>query len=275
VSPQRSLDPSASLAHLFGYELRTYRERANLSQDELGIRVNYSDSLVGQIETARKVPSEEFARKCDEELSADGRLIRLCALLLKRGERFPAWARDYVELEARALEIRTYETQLVPGLLQTEEYARAILRAGRPRDTAEQVEERVAARLGRQGLLTAESPPLLWVVLDEAVLLRPIGGPGTMKGQLQRLVEAADSPHVVMQVLPFAAGAHAALGGSLAIIKVDEGDVAYVEGLDTGRLITLAEDVRGYTLAYDLVRAGALPQAASVAMILLALEGLT
>ncbi|MGE7435451.1 helix-turn-helix domain-containing protein [Kitasatospora sp. NPDC001175] len=273
MPPARELDPSSSVLAYFGSELRRYRSAAGITQERLGEIISYTGALVGLVETARRSPTQDFAERCDAALNTDGALSRLWPLV-NRGA-FPSWFRGYVELEAAAISIRKFEVQAVPGLLQTEAYARAIITAGRPRDSEEQIEERVAARLGRQALLKSVSPPLVWAVLDEAIIRRPVGGAAVMREQLAYLIKLANTPHVVLQVLPFDAGEHAAMDGSLTVISFNEGaDVVYVEGPRTGHLVERPEDVRECVMAYDLARAEALPPAASVAMIRSTMEGL-
>jgi hypothetical protein len=156
----------------------------------------------------------------------------------------------------------------VPGLLQTDDYARAILRAGRPRDTDEQIERHVAARMARQAILGRKYPPLLWVVLDEAALRRPVGGCEVMRAQLVRLVEASASPHVVVQVLPFDLGEHAGMAGARVIVRLPgEDDIVYVEGPGSGQFIGTPEHVADCALRFDLLRATALSPDESVALI--------
>jgi hypothetical protein len=191
--------------------------------------------------------------------------------LVNRGN-FPSWFRDFVDLEAGATRIQAFEAQLVPGLLQTEAYAQAVLRAGRHPDVA----ERVAARLDRQRILSRSTPPLLWAVIDEGVLRRCIGSPTVMQEQLKRLVEVATSPHIVLQILPYSSGAHAGLGGSMTTLSFDESpDVAYVAGIGSGQLILSPEGVERCRLVYDLVRAAALSPEASADMILETIESTT
>ncbi|WP_311044676.1 DUF5753 domain-containing protein [Streptomyces sp. ID38640] len=163
--------------------------------------------------------------------------------------------------------------QAVPGLLQTDAYARALLRTSRPRDTDAQIERLVSARMERQSILAGSSPPLLWCILDEAVVRRPVGGPMVMRDQLEHLLTQVQSSHVVMQVLPFGAGEHPVMGGSLTLLSFERGpDVAYTESSHSGELIEAPEDVAEYTLAYDLLQAKALPPDESVTLVRSALE---
>ncbi|GAA1124120.1 MULTISPECIES: helix-turn-helix domain-containing protein [Kitasatospora] len=271
MAPTRDLDPSSSVLGFFGSELRRFREASGLTQDRLGEVVNYTGSLVGLVETARRKPSREFTERCDAALGTDGALARIWPLLGRPA--FPSWFRGFVELESTATSVATYQAQVVPGLLQTEEYAWAVIRKGRTGEPDEVVAELVAARMSRQTILDGPTPPLLWVVLDEAVLRRPVGGPAVMRHQLERLLDVARSPRVVMQVLPFAAGAHTALDGSMTLLSFTQGpDVAHLEGPYSGQLIDRPEDVARYTLAYHHLRADALSPDASLTAVETAME---
>ncbi len=165
------------------------------------------------------------------------------------GDVLASWFRAYVDLESAASLIRSYEGQLVPGLLQTEAYVRSVVQGAAPQDTAEEVERRVALRLGRQSLLTRADAPRLWVVMDEGVLRRPVGGPKVMRAQLERLTEAAALPNVTLQVLPFSAGAHPAMVGAFSILRFDDEelpDVVYVEHLTNALYLDKRDDVDQY-----------------------------
>ncbi len=138
-----------------------------------------------------------------------------------RSEAYPAWFRDWVEIEREAVSLRWFEPLLIPGLLQTEEYARAVLAAAHPASPQDEVERLVSARMDRQAILDQAGPPLLWVILDEGVLTRPVGGPAVMRDQIERLIKAARQPRIVLQVVPLGAGAHAGLAGRFAIASFD------------------------------------------------------
>ncbi|MDH6451720.1 hypothetical protein M2156_003942 [Streptomyces sp. SAI-149] len=179
-----------------------------------------------------------------------------------------------MEYSERAVVIRQYAAHVVPGLLQTEDYARAVLTLDAMLDGEEQLEERVAARMGRQGRLSSPDRPELVVILDEAVLRRPIGGHGVMRQQLARLLNAAAERHISVQVLPFDQGGHEAMGGSLTILGLpDDSEVAYTEGSDYGQLIEEPAKVSRYKVIYDRLRAAALPPLMSLDMIRSTLEG--
>lgn len=205
------------------------------------------------METAHRTPSRDFAERCDGALGAGGALTRLWPLVSRSG--LPRWFQGYAQLEARATEIRTYQVQVVHGLLQTEDYARAVLQPARPGN----LDRLTAARMERQELLTCARPPRLWMVLDEAALRRTIGSPDAMRGQLLRLLEYRESPAVVIQVLPNSAGTHAGLNGSMNLLSFDDSPtVAYAEGYGGGQTLTDSDEVRRCGMKYDLVRAAAL-----------------
>lgn len=268
VAP-RELDPSASVSAYFGSELRRLRTRAGLSQERLGEIVNYTGALVGMVETAKRTPSRDFAERCDGALGADGALTRLWPLVSRSG--LPAWFQNYAELEAKATQIRTYQAQVVHGLLQTEDYARAVLRPARPGN----LDQLTAARMERQEILNRSDPPWFWMVLDEAALRRTIAGPQVMRTQLQHLLAYQDSFQVVVQVLPFSAGAHTGLNGSLNLLSFDEGpDVAYSEGYGSGRILTDPREVQLCSVKYDLLLAAALSPDDSAELIAQVMEDL-
>jgi len=165
------------------------------------------------------------------------------------GDLLPSWFRTYVDLEAAAALIRTYEGQFVPGLLQTDDYMRAVVRGAHLEDNSEEVGRRVRLRMARQTLLTREQPPRLWAVVDEAALRRPVGGREVMRSQLERLLEASKLPNVTLQVLPFAAGAHAAMVGSFSILRFGDQelpDVVYLEHLTSASYLSKTDEVDRY-----------------------------
>jgi transcriptional regulator with XRE-family HTH domain len=165
------------------------------------------------------------------------------------GDLLPSWFRTYVDLEAAATLIRTYEGQFVPGLLQTDDYMRAVVHGAHLEDSGEEMGRRVRLRMARQTLLTREQPPRLWAVVDEAALRRPVGGREVMRGQVERLLEASKLPNVTLQVLPFAAGAHPAMVGSFSILRFGDQelpDVVYLEHLTSASYLSKTEEVDRY-----------------------------
>jgi Domain of unknown function (DUF5753)/Helix-turn-helix domain len=168
----------------------------------------------------------------------------------------PQWFKTYVDLESTAVMIRSYEAQFVPGLLQTEEYMRAVIRGAHLDESSEEVERRIALRMARQVLLTQEHAPRLWAVVDEGALRRPVGGPDVLRVQLERLVEAAELPNVRLQVLPFATGAHPAMVGAFSILRFPEPelpDVVYLEHLTNALYLEKREDVEEYLHVIDTI----------------------
>jgi transcriptional regulator with XRE-family HTH domain len=266
MASARELDPGASTLAFFGAELRRHRIAAGLSQDDLGRAINFSGALVGRVEMAERMPSQDFAERCDEALHTGGFFGRFRDLVKR--EAFPSWFGPFVEYEEKASKIYNWDNRVVPGLLQTEDYARAIARTGRPREAREVIERDAAARMDRQAILARDNPPLLWCVIDESVLRRPIGGPQTMREQLKRLIEAADSASTVLQVLPFTDTEHHGADGALTILEPADGPpVAYAEGWRSGRLIESAAEVADAIMVFDLIRAAALPRGASLELI--------
>jgi transcriptional regulator with XRE-family HTH domain len=263
----RELDPSASPLDYFGSELRRQREAAGLKQGELGSCIFCTGSLVGQIETARKVPTRDFAERVDAALMTDGLFTRLVGLVLR--SQLPTWFQAYAEMEAKATYISTYQAQVVYGLLQTEEYARAVLGAPEP----ENLDELVAARLERQRILERGKPPLMWVVLDEAVLYRPMGSREVMRNQLAHLLSIRSQRRVKLQVLPFSAGQHPGLPGAFNLLRFDDDpDVVYTEDFIQGHMTANPDSVSEGWLHYDQLQAAALSVKDSAVLIAQVME---
>jgi transcriptional regulator with XRE-family HTH domain len=255
-----------SALSIFADELRRARAASGLSQDQLADKIAYSSSLVAMVESRRRIPSLDFAQRCDEAMRTGGSLGRLHPLVA--GEAYPSWFRPFVELEKTATSLQWWEPVLIPGLLQTQEYARAILRASRPRDTDARIDEMVTARLARQEILRRHNPPDLWVIIDEGVLRRPVGDAGVMTGQLDQLIAAARDPWITIQVVPSSAGAHPGLLGPFVIAGFAASpDVAYLDNALTGQVVERADDVRHVSVLYDTLRAEALPSRASIDLI--------
>ena len=191
----RELDPTTGPLDFFGAEVRRWRTAAGLSQEQLGQRVGYSGAQVGKVETGERAPSQEFAQHCDQALpGAGGLFLRIYHLARRWDGGYPSWFVEWVQAEGRAITLHTWEPLLIPGLLQTEEYARAVLAAAHPASPEDEVERLVSARMDRQAILDQAEPPLLWVILDEGVLTRPVGGPVVMRDQIERLPTPPNLP---------------------------------------------------------------------------------
>lgn len=261
------IDPSTSMAALFGARVRRLRTAAGLTQAELGALTHVVSTRITQIERASGAkPTLELARALDAALGADDLLVELWPYVYR--EAFPDWSRKFMEYSERAVAIRQYAAHVVPGLLQTEDYARAVLKVGRTLSGEEQLRERLALRMGRQERLSAPDRPELWVVLDEAVLRRPVGGLPVMRDQLARLLACGAEPHITVQVLPFDQGEHEVMGGSLTVLTMPDGrEIAYTEGAHYGQLVEESDEVASLALTYDRLRAAALPPIMSLDMI--------
>jgi transcriptional regulator with XRE-family HTH domain len=258
-------EPESSREHgalaVFAEELRHARTARGLTQDQLGDAIGYSGSLIGMVEACRRVPSPDLARRCDDTLGTSGVLARLQRHA--RMEPVPAWFRPWAGIEESAAQLRLFEHSLVPGLLQTEDYARAIL-ATRPSSNETEIEELVTARLERQAILSRASPPVNWAVMDEAVLRREVGSAKVMRGQLMHLAEVSAERNVTIEVVPLAAGAHGGLMGAFAIAEAGGHAVAaYLETVHEGYITEAPAALAEICLAFDTLRSDALPRRAS------------
>lgn len=269
MAAQADFGSGVSPLRVFGAELRHYRTKARLPQEQLGARVYCSGDLIGKIETGQRAPTEEFAAACDAvpELATGGALSRLRDLLrdhLKQ-RAYPGWFHRWPDKEAEATTLRWFEPLLVPGLLQTEDYARAVFRT-RVGATDDEISEMVASRMERQAILERGAPPVLWVVLDEGVLRRPVGGDHVMCEQLGVLMDAARRPNVVVQVIPAGVGTHEGLRGG-AFILAESGNApsaAYQDTAVRGQVIEDTDDIRDLMVLWDTLKAEALPRVASL-----------
>ncbi|WFE25725.1 helix-turn-helix transcriptional regulator [Solwaraspora sp. WMMD791] len=260
-----------------GAELRRRRDAAGVTIDAVAERLECSASKVSRIETGHTTATPRDVRDMLEIYGVTGaeaeELVQIAREARQKGWWHPystVLTGAYVGFEAAARSVRAYEQQVVPGLLQTADYARAMICAARPDITAEEVDHRVHVRLKRQSLLTQEDQIDVWAVLDEAVLSRPVGGDAVMRAQLHRLVEAADLPNVTLQILPFEVGAHAGMDGTFTILDFPEpsdADVVYAENATGGLFLEKTEELRKYIFIFDHIRAAALTPEESVAMI--------
>ncbi|MEV7005532.1 helix-turn-helix transcriptional regulator [Streptosporangium sp. NPDC051022] len=267
VPGPKELDPALSPSAYFGYELRKYRTAAGLSQTALASRIGYSYGLVSMTETGKRPPTDDFVNRCDEALELEGALGRLKAMIDNMATKIPPWFREWVEIEQNAESLRTWEPIIVPGLLQTPKYARAIL-SGRPKISPEILDKDLATRLERQKILDRDDPPMFWVVLDEGVLIRPVGDSEVMVEQLDHLLELAQHPAVAIQVLPHDARC---MTGVLGAFVVAQGpglpDTVYLESSLRGETVDDPEDVKTILMWYEAIRAESASKSSSLAII--------
>jgi transcriptional regulator with XRE-family HTH domain len=274
VFQPQALTPDRSARHFYGSEVRRYRTNAKMSLAGLAEVVKYSKSQLGRIETADAMPQPGLSEALDAAFGTDGHFVRLYALARREAHRDKY--RRRMELEAQARVIEEYSGHVVPGLVQTRDYAYALFRASNPGESEDRLEERVAARLGRQELLRTDPRPHLWIILDEAVTRRPVGTPAVMREQLAVLLPLVETPHTTIQALPDSHGEHALLGGSLTLLTLGGSlTVAYEEGITIGHLIEDPEAVSQHRRAYDLLRAYALSPRDTAAMVKAAMEDLS
>ncbi|MFD0884346.1 Scr1 family TA system antitoxin-like transcriptional regulator [Streptosporangium algeriense] len=248
-----------SAADRFGRELARYRKEARLSQARLAQRIGCSPSLIGHIETGNRLPQPDFAEACDRifELSEKRHFVRL-RHQISESPYGPKWFLRWVEeIEPRAIGLRTWDPLLVPGLLQTEAYARAVFR-GHSTTPEKEVEKQVNARMQRTLILSKEDPPTLWVLIDEHVLHRPIGGAHVMREQLDHLVTVAGLRHVIVQVVPYDTPCTDGLMSGFVIAELaDEPTAVSVESAATGEVSADTEVVSLILGRYDRIRAEA------------------
>ncbi|WP_200303909.1 helix-turn-helix domain-containing protein [Streptomyces adelaidensis] len=268
---RKELDPESSPQAAFGARLRSEREARGWKQEDLAERVGYASSHISAVETARKMPTLRFSRSVDlafgiadteRTFERQWREIRHGSLL----EGFP----QFVDHERRAAEIRLYEVGVIPGLLQTPEYATIVADSAVKRGaiTAEQAKERVTLVAERQTALVRTPAPLIFAVLDESCLRRPIGEPGVMNAQLARLVEFAELPNTVLQIAPFSMGERRPLSLPLYILTMaDRSLMSYAESAHRGHLERDGRFVLPLLAAYHQLQAEACSQAESVAVI--------
>ncbi|MET8246134.1 helix-turn-helix transcriptional regulator [Streptomyces sp. NPDC005202] len=247
--------------------LRIHRVRLDLTQKEAGDRLHVSESCFGSYERGERIPPMEFLRDADEAL--DGRGAFLACIEMMEEEKYPPSFLSWVRMERNALVINAYETMLVPGLLQTEAYARALYEARRPAFTEEEVERHVQARLERQSVLRRNSPPYAGYVIEESVLARALGSLGVLKEQLQHLLESIRRmKHLTVQVMPTVRHTHAGLNGPMQLMSTEEGrNLVFVEAQGGSKLIHKPEQVSGLFDLFGMLRAQALTPEESAALI--------
>lgn len=283
--PRQRPTPTVRLRRLAA-ELKRLREAAGLTQEEVSGRTGKDRSTLYRLESAQQRPQRStLIQLLDLYEVDDQRRADLLAVLREAGQRgwmrphrseLPAVYSEYIGFEAEASSISNYESLFVAGLLQTEEYAQAVIRGTLPHATAEQVKNRVGARMERQALLTGTNPPKLWAIMDEAAVRRVVGGRVVMQGQLARLQEAAALPHVTVQVIPYEAGAHPGMPGSFIVLEFpDPADhnIVYLDSMAGDLFLEDDLEIRRYILMFEHLRAAALRPDETVALLAAIAEG--
>jgi len=270
-----ALDSNSSALAFFGSELKRIREHAGVTQAVLAERTHYALATVSAYETARRIPPADFAERADKLLATDGILSRLQALVEQTA--VLPWFRNRVEVERDAAEIREYESYQIPGLLQTEAYARAIISAGRPMLSPDTIERGVALRMTRQQILEPDedlpvdlsSTPRVWAILEESALHRVVGSTEVMQEQREHLIKVAQIPSVTIQVISNNGGATCAYGRAFTILtpSCNGLPVVYLEDIRNARYVRDRDEVARYAVVFDHLRASALDDSRSLDLI--------
>ncbi|MFJ3987674.1 Scr1 family TA system antitoxin-like transcriptional regulator [Streptomyces sp. NPDC090032] len=265
-------DETADLFRAVGRQIKVARERASLSQKELGERLGYGEETVSSIERGRRTPQPDLLVAVDELLGCGGLLAAAAEVVgrakARRRVRHPEWFRDYARLEGEAAEVNDYSATAVPGLLQTEAHARVVFRTRQPLLDEETIEQRVAARLARQEVFERWPPPRTTFVIEESVLRRPLGGRDVHGEQLEALLRFGELRSVELQVLPMEQQEHPSLGGSFILLRPKgRAQVGYLEVQHVSRLVTDPDEVPILAARYGSIRAQALTPRESLSLI--------
>ncbi|MGA5648491.1 DUF5753 domain-containing protein [Streptomyces seoulensis] len=250
-------ESEAGILRCFGKQLRLLRTRRGLTRAELGALLGYGEDMVASVELGRRIPRAEFIDRADEALEAGGLLVVMKEEVARA--RYPAFFRDAAKLEGEAVELHVYANQAVPGLLQTEEYARAVFGVLRPPLDEEVVDQRVAARVARQMIFHRRPSPLISFVIDESVLRRPIGGRAVLRGQLEQILLVGGMRTVEIQVMPLGQDENAGMAGPFTLMETNDARrIGYVEVQNVSRVHSDRDPVRALEAKYGTLRAQAL-----------------
>lgn len=251
----KTVDPNSGPLPYFASELRRLREVQGWSQKHLAEKAHITQGAVSEYETGKRAPLRQTLDLIDHALSANGQLSKLWTLISGAGP--PDWFRPWLQVELEATSLSMWEPLLFPGILQVEGYARKILE-GEPGATETQITERLNSRLERKELLNRDSPPMLWVVLDQVVLDRPIGGPAVMRAQLDHLLKVEELPHITIQVVPYEAESTSGLLGAFQIAHSDSGPTTvYLESAGSPQVINQPDMVTALVTRFGSIRADA------------------
>ncbi|MEU8692927.1 helix-turn-helix transcriptional regulator [Streptomyces sp. NPDC048665] len=259
-------EPGSGVPLIFGRLLKRLRTQAGVERAELGRLTGYSAATIASFEQGRRIPSARFIMQADEALNAQGVLVDFIEEMEKA--QYPAFFRDAAALEKQAVALHVFAVQAVPGLLQTEDYARAVFTMWRPPLSEETIEQRVAARLARQEIFARKPATTLSFVLEEAVVCRRLGGSAVWRGQLEQILLVGQRRNVEIQVMPNDREEHACLNGPFTLIETAKGRrIAYVPAYKASRLFADRSTVREVEEQYNLLRAQALTPRESLAFV--------
>lgn len=261
-------DPRSDLGVYIGEELRKARLAAGIeTQEQLANELGFERTVIVKAETGSRPPSEPVARRIAVRFPdlCNGLYVTLAGIARKSNGPIPGWFADWIVAEQAAVIIKWWEPLLIPGLLQTSEYAGALFKAWQVATTADDLEEMVNARMARQAVFSRPNPPKFWAVIDETLLHRCIGSPKIMHEQLVRLLEVSEQPKISIQVIPVGAGAHIGLLGAFASADLDDDapGIVYMESPDEGHTTKNPATVAKINLTFDTLREEALPRSAS------------
>ncbi|MFD8690850.1 helix-turn-helix domain-containing protein [Streptomyces sp. NPDC059651] len=253
--------------HVIGAQLATFRKAARMTQSALAEQFCVGEDTIASIEQGRRPLQADFACRLDELLGTKG-VLQVAVAKVPQKERFPAFVQDFVDYEQKAVSLHWYETQVVPGLLQTEEYARFVFSCLFPPIDAAEQEEWVTARLDRQKLLTRKPPPILHFLMEESILRGRIGSAQVLHDQVRHLRQCVELPFLNVQIVPMALPKHAGLAGPMVLLETPDHDhLGYVEGQLTSVLHDDPDDVSVLQLKYGMLRSQALPIENSVRLL--------
>ncbi|PZT72941.1 helix-turn-helix domain-containing protein [Streptomyces sp. AC1-42W] len=263
---ESAAEPGGGFLRCFGRQMKLLREAAGLTQAELGLIVGYGEAQIAAVEQGRRIPKPEMVDAVDLAVGARGVLMAMKDEVERA--RYPSFFRRYAQLEAQATQLHAYENHVVKGLLQTEDYARAVFEMWRPLLDSDTIEQRIAARMDRQKLFSRRPAPLLSFVIEESALRRPLGGRAVLRGQLEQLLVFGHERNIEIQIMPTNREEHAGLAGAFTLLHIgDQRRMAYTEVQAESALHSDPKKVGPYESTYGVLRAQALTPRESLAFI--------
>lgn len=257
---------SAAVLKMVGRQIKLWRQAAGMTQTELGAAIGYGEEMVSSVERGVRTPQPEFLVGADRVLGADGKLAAFVPDVAEA--RYPRKVRHLAKLEAEAVELGAYGNHNIHGLLQTEEYARALFDMRRPTYSPDEIDRQVEARMARKAIFDRSPAPTLSFVMEEATVRRPLGGAQVLRGQLQHLLGTARLRHVDIQVMPLRREEHAGMGGQLQVLKLEGGTtLGYTEAQLSSRVVSGSAETQMLETRYGIIRAQALSPRESLAFI--------